>query len=131
MTTPVDPPVDPTDPTDPVEPEPPAVTVTVFALPREDVLSYLGPSWPPAPGSTVVRIDPATEVTDGGVSVYETPGRPGITWWLVDGVIPPQGAWVGGDVLAALIPGAVAELIPEPEPGVPPGGGAWSVSTTE
>ncbi|MEU3700987.1 hypothetical protein AB0E82_02040 [Streptomyces anulatus] len=125
MTTPVDPPVDP------VEPEPPAVTVAVFALPHDVVVGLLGSSWPPAPGSTVVRIDPAAGVTDGGVSVYATPGRPGITWWLVDGVIPPQGAWVGGDVLAALIPGAVAEYIPIPEPESPPGGGAWSVSSTE
>lgn len=128
MTTPVDPPVDPTDP---VEPEPPTVTVTVFALPHDVVVGLLGPAWPPTPGSTVVRIDPAAGVTDGGVSVYATPGRPGITWWLVDGVIPPQGAWIGGDVLAALIPGAVAEYIPIPEPESPPGGGAWSVSSTE
>ncbi|MEU0157934.1 hypothetical protein ABZ154_03575 [Streptomyces sp. NPDC006261] len=109
--------------TEPVQP-----TVTVFDLPRDLVVGLLGAAWPPAPGSTVVRIDPAAGVTDGGISVYTTPGRPGTTWWLVDGVIPPQGAWVGGEVLAALIPGAVAELIPVPEPEPPPHDG-WFSST--
>lgn len=94
--------------------------VTLIALPREDVLAYLGPAWPPARDAVLVRIDPAAGVTDGAVVVYETPGRPGVTWWLVDGVIPPQGAGPGGEPLAALIPGAVVVLPPEPEPETPP-----------
>lgn len=114
--------------TEPVEP---AVTVTVFDLPRDLVVGLLGAAWPPAPGSTVVRIDPAAGVTDGGISIYETPGRPGVTWWLVDGVIPPQGAGAGGEELAALIPGAVAELIPIPEPESPPWTGGWSSTSSE
>ncbi|MFB8101350.1 hypothetical protein ACFC3O_00685 [Streptomyces sp. NPDC056007] len=104
--------------------------VTLYAMPREDVLSYLGHDWPPRPGATVVRIDPAGGVTDGIVSVYATPGRPGVSWWLVDGIIPPQGAGAGGEALAALIPGAVAELIPIPEPESPPWTGGWSSSTS-
>ncbi|WP_098892270.1 hypothetical protein [Streptomyces sp. or3] len=104
------------------------MNVTVYAMPRDEVLSYMGTDWPPTPGATVVRIDPAAGVTDGTVSVYETPGRPGISWWLVDGVIPPQGAGAGGEALAALISGAVAEYIPIPESESPPHSGVWSSS---
>ncbi|MET8841448.1 hypothetical protein ABZW67_15310 [Streptomyces rubiginosohelvolus] len=94
--------------------------ITLYAMPRDEVLSYLGPDWPPVPGASVVRIDPAAGVTDGTVSVYDTPGRPGTAWWLVDGVIPPQGAGPGGEPLAALIPGAVVEIVPDPAPEYPP-----------
>ncbi|MFF8467910.1 hypothetical protein [Streptomyces griseus] len=128
MTIPVDPPVEPTEPE---PPEPTPVTVTVFGLPRDVVVGLLGAHWPAAPGSTLVRIDPAAGVTDGAVSVYTTPGRPGVTWWLVDGVIPPQGAGASGEALAALIPGAVAEYIPIPEPESPPWTGGWSSTTSE
>ncbi|MFI8865343.1 hypothetical protein ACIGNW_00270 [Streptomyces sp. NPDC053707] len=94
--------------------------VTLIALPREAVLASLGPAWPPTPDATIVRIDSAAGVTDGAVVIYETPGQPGVTWWLVDGVIPPQGAGPGGDTLAALIPGATTETAPEPVPDSPP-----------
>ncbi|WP_420169008.1 hypothetical protein [Streptomyces violaceoruber] len=94
--------------------------VTVYAMPRDEVLSSLGPYWPPAPGATVVRIDPAAGVTDGTVTVYETPGRPGVSWWLADGLVPPQVAGAGGEVLAALIPGAAVEVVPDLAPESPP-----------
>lgn len=94
--------------------------ITIIALPRDDVIAYLGPDWPPAPDAVLVRIDPAAGVTDGAVVVYETPGQPGTTWWLVDGVIPPQGAGLGGESLASLIPGAIAEVPPEPDQQTPP-----------
>lgn len=93
-------------------------TITLLALPREEVLTYLD-TWPPAPGTTVVRVDPAGGVTDGAVMVYTTPGRPGVTWWMVDGLIPPQGAGAGGEELAALIPGATVEQVPDQDGGAP------------
>lgn len=94
--------------------------ITLIALPREGVLAALGPVWPPAPGAAIVRIPGASGVEDGAVVVYETPGRPGVTWWLVDGVIPPQGSGPGGDALAALLPGAITETVPDAEPDSPP-----------
>lgn len=96
------------------------MTITVLALPRDQVITSLGPCWPPTPGSVLVRIDPAGGVTDGAVIVYENPGQPGTAWWLVDGVIPPQGAGLGGEPLAALLPGATVESVPDPSPESPP-----------
>lgn len=94
--------------------------ITLIALPRDGVLAALGPAWPPPPGAVIVRIAEGSEVVDGAVVVYETPGQPGVIWWLVDGVVPPQGAGPGGDALAALIPGATTETVPDPAPDNPP-----------
>ncbi|MGP3752205.1 hypothetical protein [Streptomyces sp. IBSNAI001] len=103
--------------------------VTLIALPREAVLASLGPAWPAAPDAALVRIDQAAGVTDGAVVVYETPGQPGVTWWLVDGVIPPQGAGLGGEPLAALIPGATVDEPQPPAPDTPPYGSTWGVDS--
>lgn len=94
--------------------------ITLITVPREDVLTALGPDWPPAPGATIVRIPGASGVEDGAVVVYETSGQPGTTWWLVDGIVPPQGAGPGGNTLAALLPGAATEIVPDPVSDSPP-----------
>ena len=68
----------------------------------------------------LVTVDSHVPTNDGAVVVYETPGGPGVTWWLVDGVIPPQGAGPGGEALAELVPGATTETVPDPVPDSPP-----------
>jgi hypothetical protein len=90
------------------------MTVTYIPLPREDVLTSLGPAWPAPVGASLVRVPVSIGVTDGAVVVYEVEGRPGVTWWLVDGVIPPQGAGPAGEQLAALVPDSVVEIVPDP-----------------
>lgn len=98
------------------------MTVAYVQLPRDEVLPYLGPNWPPAPGTTVLRCPTPAGVTDGAVIVYGSPGRPGTTWWLIDSVIPPQDAGLVGEQLAALIPESLLETLPaeDPEPPPPP-----------
>lgn len=95
-------------------------TVVYVPMPREQVLPYLGPAWPPAAGSTVLRCPTPAGVTDGAVIVYEVDGMPGTTWWLVDSVIPPQDAGPVGEQLAALIPESALETVPTPDPETPP-----------
>lgn len=92
-------------------------TVVYLAMPRDEVIPYLGPKWPPAEGATVLRCPNQAGVTDGAVIVYQVEGKPGTTWWLVDGVIPPQDAGPVDEALAALIPESVLET---PEPAPPP-----------
>jgi hypothetical protein len=98
------------------------MTIVYVQLPREDVIPYLGPNWPPEAGVTVLRCPNPAGVTDGAVVVYTTPGRPGTTWWLVDSVIPPQDAGPVDEALAALIPESVLEVLdsePVEEPAPP------------
>lgn len=97
-------------------------TVAYVPLPRADVISYLGPAWPAAVGATILRPPADSGITDGAVAVYETPGQPGLTWWLVDGVVVPQPSGLVDEVLAALIPGSVLEVVPDlsPDPEQPP-----------
>lgn len=97
------------------------MSVVYVPMPRDTVLSYLGPSWPPAPAALLLRVPESAAVTDGAVNVYEFEGRPGVTWWLVDGAIPPQDAGPVDEALAALVPGSVlVEQEPPPEPETPP-----------
>lgn len=95
-------------------------TVVYVSMPRGQVIPYLGPAWPPAEGSTVLRCPAPAGGTDGAVIVYETEGMPGTTWWLVDSVIPPQDAGPVGEQLAALIPESVLETVPTTPPDTPP-----------
>ncbi|MFJ1698187.1 hypothetical protein ACIOHC_24230 [Streptomyces sp. NPDC088252] len=101
-------------------------TVAILDLPRDDVIAGLGPDyWPTRPDATLLRIDPATGVTDGAVIVYPTPGRPGYFWWLIDGAIPPQAAGTATEDLAAQVEGSVLESPPpsddpdQPQPSRP------------
>lgn len=83
------------------------MTVMFTEMPREDVVSYLGRSYPPAAGSTVERVRFLSETAAGGVSV-QSGSQPGTTWWVVDGVIVPQDAGplpeLEGDELITLPP---------------------------
>lgn len=89
------------------------MSVSYIPLAREEVVSYLGPAWPPAADATVLRVPTEPGVTDGAVVVYAIEGRPGVTWWLVDGIVPPQEAGPVDEQLAAQVPGS--ELVtPEP-----------------
>ncbi|MFC9465206.1 hypothetical protein [Streptomyces coelicoflavus] len=89
------------------------MTVMFTQMPREDVVTYLGRSWPAAPGTTIERVAFLSETACGGVAV-QTSG-PGLTWWVVDGVIVPQDAGplpeLEGDELITL---------PNEEPTQPP-----------
>lgn len=89
------------------------MTVMFTQMPREDVVTYLDRSYPPAAGSTVERVRFLSETACGGVAV-QTSG-PGTTWWVVDGVIVPQDAGplpeLEGDELITL---------PNEEPTQPP-----------
>jgi hypothetical protein len=100
-------------------------TIYWISLQREHVVAYLGTAWPPTPGDTVLRIPPdvAMIVSSGAVIVYDTPGMPGRTWWIVDQIIPPQDAGPVDESLAAQIPGSTLETVPaepDPEPPVDP-----------
>ncbi|MGA5506826.1 hypothetical protein [Streptomyces umbrinus] len=91
------------------------MNVTFEPMPREDVLGHLGPHWPPAPGSTVVRVLNPVDVTNGAITVREADDKPGVTWWVVDGLLVPQGAGP-----AVLLPGCALETVPEPAASAPP-----------
>lgn len=88
---------------------------------RDEVIRYMGPTWPvPATATTLTlpadAIDSTGQpFTTGAVAVWPTPGRPGQTWWAVDGSVPPQPAGTPGDALAALVPGSVLVVPPPPE----------------
>ncbi|GGS82011.1 hypothetical protein [Streptomyces griseoviridis] len=93
------------------------MTNIMFTLmPREDVISYLNGSWPAKAGATIERVAFLSETAAGGVSV-QSGSEPGITWWVVDGVIIPQDAGplpeLEGDELITL---------PPEEPSTPPVG---------
>jgi hypothetical protein len=91
-------------------------TALTIALPREDVITNLGPMfWPVRPGGPLLRVPNDEGITDGAVVIYPTPGQPGYLWWLIDGAIPPQAAGDLTPELAAQIPGSVLELPPPPD----------------
>ncbi|WIC88820.1 hypothetical protein SEA_ONIONKNIGHT_13 [Streptomyces phage OnionKnight] len=107
--------------------------ITFTEMPREDIVTYLGQAYPPAPGTTVERVRFLSELASGGVGV-QTSG-PGTTWWVVDGVIVPQDAGplpeLEGDELITLPPEETTPppyTDPTPAPGPVPGG-PYSVDT--
>lgn len=89
-------------------------TTNTTPMPRDEVLSYLGPNWPPRPGAVVVRVT-ALGIENGAVTVYAVEGQPGMTWWAVDGLIPPQDAGLPPD-----LPDCPLETIAEPGDEFPP-----------
>lgn len=89
--------------------------VTYTELPRDEVLTALGPHWPPRPGTAVVRHRYLVNVTDGALTVREDDDRPGTTWFVVDGLIVPQDAGP-----PPYFPGDQAETVPDPTPATPP-----------
>ena len=92
--------------------------VTYVAMPREEVVTVLGPHWPPQPGALVSPIGAFVAIEHGAVAVHEAEGQPGTTWWAVDGLIVPQDAGpapsLPGVVLNQLP--ALAHEAPPPEP---------------
>jgi hypothetical protein len=77
------------------------------ALDLDEVAGYLGTYYPVPEDVTVLVLPPdAPEQFTGAVAVYPRPGRPGQTWWAVDGEIPPQAAGTPDDALMALLPGS-------------------------
>lgn len=97
------------------------MTDPVFtAMDRDEVIGYLGSAWPPPADAPLLTLPPGCGITDGAVAVYPRPGRPGRTWWAVDGSIPPQGAGTPDEALAALLPGSVLVVTPPPPEDDPP-----------
>ncbi|MFJ8144686.1 hypothetical protein ACIQ6R_06375 [Streptomyces sp. NPDC096048] len=107
------------------------MTVMFTEMPREDVVTYLGSAWPAAAGSTIERVAFLSEGAHGGVSV-QTDG-PGITWFVVDGVIVPQDAGplpeLEGDELVTL-PAAVEPEQPPMTDHVPDPSASFGADTT-
>ncbi|MCI3153228.1 hypothetical protein ELQ39_15955 [Streptomyces sp. GB4-14] len=91
------------------------MTVMFTEMPREDVITYLGRAWPAPPGATVERVRFLSEHAHGGVSV-QSGSQPGMTWWVVDGLIVPQDA---GPV-PRLEGDEVYDLPPDDSPTEPP-----------
>ena len=89
--------------------------ITYTELARDEVLASLGPHWPPRPGSTVALIGEAVAVTHGAVAVHGPDGRPGTTWWAIDGLIVPQDAGP-----PPKLPGCRTATVPEPAVVAPP-----------
>ncbi|MGI3198441.1 hypothetical protein ACRJ4B_16125 [Streptomyces sp. GTA36] len=83
---------------------------------RADVISYMGPCWPPRIGEPCVTLPDTSGITDGAVCVYPQEGRPGYLWWVLDNTVYRQDAGVPGEALAELIPGATAGTVPDPNP---------------
>lgn len=96
------------------------MTDPVFTeMDRDEVISYLGTAWPTRPDAATLTLPPDCGITTGAVAVYPTPGRPGLTWWAVDGQIAPQSAGVPDQALADLLPGSVLHLPDPPSPEIP------------
>jgi hypothetical protein len=91
------------------------VRITYTELPRDEVLAVLGPHWPPRPGTTVALVGEAVAITHGAVAVHQDDGKPGTTWWAVDGAIVPQDAG-----LPPALPGVPVATVPEPAVDAPP-----------
>lgn len=85
---------------------------------HNEVTDMLGTYWPVPNTATTLTLPPDCGITTGSVAVYPVPGRPGRTWWAVNGSIPPQAAGVPGQALADLLPGSVL-VIPDPPPDHP------------
>jgi hypothetical protein len=99
------------------------MTDPVFtAMDRDEVIGYLGSYWPARGTDPALTLPPDCGITTGAVAVYPRPGRPGTTWWAVDGSITPQPAGTPDEALAALLPGSVLVLPPPapPEDDPPP-----------
>jgi hypothetical protein len=97
------------------------MTDPVFtALPRDEVIGYLGGIWPPQQDAVTLALPPDCGITDGAVAVYPTPGRPGVTWWAVDSLIGPQAGRTPDEALADLLPGSVLQAPAPPPPDSPP-----------
>lgn len=104
--------------------------VVYVQLDREQAIQNLGSHWPVPADATVLRCPAPGGVTDGAVVIYERPGRPGVTWWLVDNIIPPQGAGTPDAHLASLIPESEL-IVPEPvEDPLPPDQDGLSATDT-
>lgn len=90
-------------------------------MPRANVITWLGPAYPPRPGAPLLRVPESAGVTDGGVAVYPVDGQPGVLWWLVDSCIYPQDAGPVDETLAALVPGSHLGTVPgDDAPDSPP-----------
>lgn len=89
--------------------------ITHTPMPREDVLTALGPYWPPRPGSTVAHVLGLAGAIHGTLSVHGDDGQPGTAWLVVDGLIVPQDAGAPPQ-----LPNCRIETVPEPAPATPP-----------
>ena len=89
--------------------------ITHTPMARDEALAQLGPHWPPLPGAEVVHVGAAVAIEHGAVAVHETDGRPGTTWWAVDGLIVPQDAGPPPP-----LPGVRRTTVPEPAVDAPP-----------
>jgi hypothetical protein len=92
------------------------------ALDRDEVIGYLAGVWPPAADAPTLALPPDCGITCGAVAVYLVPGRPGVTWWAVDGLIGPQSGRTPDEALAALLPGSVLQppVLPPVDDPTPP-----------
>ncbi len=86
-------------------------------MPHDEVISYLASTWPPRPNTACLTIPPDAGITDGAVAVYPVEGRPGTSWWVVDSTVYVQDAGTPDEALAALMPGSVLGMVPDPDPG--------------
>ncbi|WNI15575.1 hypothetical protein [Actinacidiphila sp. ITFR-21] len=103
---------------------PPPPVFTPFN--RDEVIRYLGPFWPPRNNRPSLTLPPDATGTDGepfttgAVAVWPVPGRPGQTWWAVDGSVPTQPAGAPDQALADMVPGSVLVVPPPDSPPFPP-----------
>lgn len=67
------------------------MTITFLPIDRDAVLSYLGTAWPARPGTTYERVRFLSEEGHGVLAV-QSGSQPGISWYVVDGVVVPQDA---------------------------------------
>lgn len=88
-------------------------------FPQDEVVTYLSRWWPIPNNATLLLLDTDHTAFTGAVGVYPVPGRPGTTWWAVDGVIPPQPIGTPTQALAAMLPGSVLQTPPPPPAGDP------------
>ncbi|WP_326730234.1 hypothetical protein [Streptomyces phaeochromogenes] len=89
--------------------------ITHTPMSRDDALAMLGPHWPPRPGATMARIGSVAAIDHGAVAVHTAEGRPGATWWAVDGLLVPQDAGPPPS-----LPGCPMQTVPEPAESSPP-----------
>ncbi|MFI1734044.1 hypothetical protein ACH40E_33490 [Streptomyces acidicola] len=89
--------------------------ITHTPMTRDETLAVLGLHWPPRPGALVARIGSVVAIGHGAVAVHDTDGRPGTTWWAVDGLVVPQDAGPPPS-----LPGCPLETVPEPAVEPPP-----------